>query len=80
MTCGTKLQGRNWGYSEREEIADKLERDGEYDLAQKVRREQCLGFFELTTAESALERQGISSYDYREERCHCSEEEEQYDG
>jgi hypothetical protein len=74
MSCGTKIVGRNWDYWEREELASALERDGEHSLAQKVKREECLSFFERIDAEEALNRQGLNSFDYREERCRCEEE------
>jgi len=78
MSCGTKIVGRNWGYWETEELASALERDGEHNLADKVKRGDCLGYFERMDTERAFERQGVDTYDYREERCYCSEEEERY--
>lgn len=75
MSCGTKIVGRNWGYWEKDDIASKLESAGESSLADKVRHDECLGWYELNEAKSALERQGMDSYDYREERCRCEEEE-----
>lgn len=77
MSCGTKLQGRFYGWHEREELAEKLEHDGEYQLAEKVKREECLDYGELYRAQQSLERQGMERYhDYKEERCRCSDEDE----
>lgn len=79
MSCGTRLQGRFYSWHEREEIAEKLEADGEYRLAEKVKREECLDYSELYNAQQSLERQGMERYhDYKEERCHCSTDDEQY--
>jgi hypothetical protein len=77
MSCGTKIEGRFHLWSEREELADKLERDGEYRLARSIRRQECLDDRELRQAEHALERQGLSKhFDFREERCACRTEED----
>jgi hypothetical protein len=54
VSCGTKIDGMSWGWSD--EIADSLERDGESALADKVRRQECLGWMDLRRAETALDR------------------------
>ena len=73
MSCGTRLEGRFHLTSERLELAEKLEEEGEYRLAQSVKRGDCLDDRELHRAERALDRQDLSRYhDYKEERCHCS--------
>jgi hypothetical protein len=77
MSCGTKLEGRFYSYSEREDLADALEREGEYRLAQSVKRGDCLGYSELDRAKSALDWQGVSRWDYNESECRCSHEEEE---
>jgi hypothetical protein len=78
MSCGTRLSPRWDSWSEREELGYKLEREGEYQLADKVRHGDCLDYYDLNRAKDALDRQGLhSDFDYEEERCHCSTEEEQ---
>ena len=68
MSCGTRLESHD-DY----ELARRLEWEGEYSLAQQVRRGDCLDSWELRRAEDALERQGMSRHwDYREDRCRCS--------
>lgn len=77
MSCGTKLTGRFDGYSERRELAESLEREGEYSIAQRVQRGECLDGSDLRRAEHALDSQGKTRHrDYREESCHCSTEDE----
>ena len=77
MSCGTKLEGAHHGFSERYEISEKLESEGEYSLALKVRHGDCLDSYDLRRAESALDRQGLNrNWDYREENCQCLTEDE----
>lgn len=77
MICGSKLEGRFHSYFERLELAERLENEGEYRLADKVKRGDCLDGYELRHAERALESQGLSRhFDYKIEDCHCSTEEE----
>ena len=77
MSCGTKLTGRMDSWSERHDLAEKLERDGEHRLADAVKRGDCLDSSELYRAERSLERSGLSRYfDYKEERCACRTDEE----
>ena len=72
MSCGTRLESHD-DY----ELARALEREGEHGLAQQVRRGDCLDSYDLRRAEHSLERQGISKgWDYREDQCHCSTEDE----
>ncbi len=77
MSCGTRLRPRFNSYSDREELAEKLENDGEYRLAQDVKHEVCLNDYDLRRAERSLSRQDmLRNFDYKEERCHCETEEE----
>lgn len=76
MSCGTKLTPRFNSWFERDELANKLEEEGEYTLARKVKREECLSYSELNRAQYALERQGVNSFDLRKQRCACEEEQE----
>jgi hypothetical protein len=80
MSCGTKLTPRWNSWHEREELAYKLEQEGEYRLASLVKHEECLDWGDLQRAEQALDRQGqYKDFDYREEQCRCrTEEEEQF--
>lgn len=74
MSCGTRISSHD-----RYDLADKLEREGEYNLAINVRRDECLDSCQLRRAEDALERQGVQrGWDYREHNCHCSHDEEEY--
>lgn len=77
MSCGTRIEGRFHSWSERDELADALERQGEERLADSVRRNECLDDHQLRDAERALEHAGLSKlFDYREERCCCRTDEE----
>jgi hypothetical protein len=77
MSCGTKLTRHTDSYSDRHELSERLEREGEFRLAHDVRNGDCLSSYDLRRAESALERQGMQrNWDYRENGCHCSSEEE----
>lgn len=79
MSCGTRLQGRFYGYYEREELADKIRDEGDYRLSGKVRRQECLDYGDLHRANNILSEAGMSRYhDYKEEQCHCEPEEEQF--
>lgn len=70
MSCGTKLRSHD-NY----ELAESLEREGEYGIASDVRRGRCLDSSRLRKAEYALKRQGLERrWDYREESCSCSGE------
>jgi len=72
MSCGTRLYSHD-DY----ELARNLEREGEYGLASQVRRGECLDSYDLRRAEHALERTGMQrDWDYKEERCHCSTDED----
>lgn len=74
--CGTKIVGRFNSWSERDDLAEALEREGESIIADHVRCGDCLDSSDLFRAERALEHRNLSRYfDYREERCRCSEEE-----
>ena len=78
MSCGMKLTPRFNSWHEREELADALEREGEFRLARAIKHEECLDSGDLRRAESALERQGLDKrHDFREEPCRCSTEEEE---
>lgn len=73
MSCGTKIEGRFHSWVEREELAEKLEQEGEYRIARSVKYGDCLDSYDLHRAERALERHDLSRYfDYRETPCHCS--------
>lgn len=77
MGCGTKIDGRLHSWSEREDLADALERDGEWRLARSVRHRDCLDDHDLRRAERSLEREGLSKhFDYREEQCVCRPDED----
>ena len=77
MSCGTKIEGRFHSWSERQNLADALEREGESRVARAVRYGDCLNDFDLHRAERALEYQNLSrQFDYRESRCACSTEDE----
>lgn len=76
MSCGTKIDGRFHSWGEREDLADALEREGEWRIARAVRHRDCLDASDLTRAERALDRQNLSKrFDYREEDCRCQPEE-----
>jgi hypothetical protein len=76
MSCGTKIEGRFHSYYERQDLADALDREGEYRLADKVKRQECLDDGELRRAERSLDSRGLSKhFDYREERCACRSDE-----
>jgi len=76
MSCGTKITGHYDGFFEREEVAEKLERDGEFRLAERVKRGECLSYSDLRQAENSLDRQGMRrDWDYKEQRCYCEDEE-----
>lgn len=71
MGCGTRLTTHD-----RYALSDRLEREGEYNLAIAVRRDECLDSWELRRVEGALERQGLQRHwDYDERNCHCESEE-----
>ena len=73
MSCGTRITTHD-----RYGLADALEREGEYNLAIKVRRDECLDRYDLRRTEDALEHRGLQRHwDYDERNCYC-EEEEQY--
>lgn len=73
MGCGTKIDS-----FDNYHLSDRLEREGEYSLASKVRRGECLDSYDLRHAEDALERQGLRrEWDYRERHCLCTTEEEE---
>jgi len=75
MSCGTKIIGAHRTYSERYDLSEKLENEGEYRLARAVRHGECLGWSDLRRAENALESQGMSrNWDFREEHCQCETE------
>jgi hypothetical protein len=78
MSCGTRINGRfGSSWIDRQELAEKLEAEGEYSLARKVNHGDCLDFRELRRAEYALDNQGVMKhFDYKEEQCRCSTEEE----
>jgi hypothetical protein len=78
MSCGTKIEGRFYSWSEREELAERLEREGEpYRVVRAVRHGDCLDDGDARRAERALESQGLSRhFDYRKTKCHCSTDEE----
>lgn len=79
MSCGTKINGRHGTLWEREEIVEALEKDGEYRLAQMVRREECFDSLDLRRAESSLMHSNLSkNFDYREDKCRCSTDEDLY--
>lgn len=70
MSCGTKINSHD-NY----ELSRSLESEGEYNIAEKVRRGDCLDSYDLRRAEDALDRQGMQEHwDYREDRCHCETE------
>jgi len=70
MSCGTRINSHD-NY----ELARRLESEGEYSLAQNVRRADCLDSYDLRRAEHALDRQGLQEgWDYKEDHCHCSHE------
>jgi len=73
MSCGTKITGRfSDRHFERDELAEKLEAEGEWRLARSVRRGECLDNYELRKAERALSDKGLSSrFDYRKRECEC---------
>lgn len=72
MSCGSRIIPRYDSYSERRELADKLEREGEYRVADSVRDDRCLSDYDLRAAERALERHGIHKrWDYEERECAC---------
>lgn len=74
---GTGIEGMFYSYSEREEIADKLRDEGEYRIADAIRRGDCLGWSDLGRAERALDHKGMSRhFDYRETSCYCDDERE----
>ena len=77
MSCGTKLEGRFYSWSERQDLADLLYREGESRLGDAVKRGDCLDSSELYRAERALKRQGQSRFDYKEVHCRCSTDEDQ---
>lgn len=77
MSCGTRITPRFDSYWEREELADRLEREGEYRLANAVKHGDCLDDYDLRRAENALDYQGMHrSFDYNEESCRCSTDED----
>lgn len=79
MSCGTKLQGRFGSWAERDELADRLDRDGESRIAHAVRHGDCLDSGDLRRAERTLEHDGLMRhFDYREERCRCSWDDGEY--
>lgn len=72
MSCGTRIDTHD-----RYDLAEALEREGEYSLASKVRRDECLDSYDLRRTEDALEHQGLTRHwDYNECNCYCEEEEE----
>lgn len=76
---GHKIEGMTYSSFEREELARKLENEGEHEAARKVERGDCLGFSERFRAQDALSRAGLSEhFDYREVRCYDDDEEEPY--
>lgn len=77
MSCGSKITPRFDSFWEREKLSRKLEREGEYRLADAIKHGGCLDRGDLYRAESALDRQGLHrDFDYREERCICRAEDE----
>lgn len=81
MSCGYQIKVYYGdSYNDRDEIADKLEAEGEYRLALSVRRGDCLDSHDLSRAERALDWQDARrDYDYRVERCYCSEDSDESD-
>lgn len=78
MSCGTKIRGRFNSWAERDELAERLEGDGESRIANSVRRGDCLSDDDLRRAENALDHQGLSKhFDYREDRCACRTDEDE---
>lgn len=79
MSCGTRLKGRfGDSYIDRDELAEKLEEEGEWSIARQVRHGDCLDDHQLRRAERALDWQNMSkNFDYKEERCTCSTDEEE---
>lgn len=70
MSCGTRIITHD-----RYDLARKLEDEGEYSLAQSVRRDDCLDRYDLRRAEDALERRGVQRHwDYDERNCYCEED------
>lgn len=77
MGCGTKITSSYCSYGSEYELSERLEREGEHNLAAKVRHRECLDSYDLRRAEDALERQGLSRHwDFKEENCHCSTEDD----
>jgi hypothetical protein len=71
MICGTKIETHD-----RYELASSLEKEGEYSLASKIRRNECLDSYQLRRTENALESQGLARHwDYSERNCYCEEDE-----
>lgn len=79
MSCGSRIRGY-YGDShyDRDEIADRLEAEGEYRIAREVRHGDCLDSHDLERAKRALDWQDQREYfDYRVEKCYCEEREEE---
>lgn len=72
MSCGTRIVTHD-----RYGIADALESEGEYTLASKVRRDECLDRYDLRRTEDSLAHRGLQPHwDYSERNCYRDEEEE----
>jgi hypothetical protein len=71
MSCGTRIVTHD-----RYDLADALEREGEYTLSSKVRRDECLDSYDLRRTEDILGRRGFQRHwDYSERNCYCDEDE-----
>lgn len=72
MSCGNRLVGRSGSWTERDRLAQRLDRDSMGRLADAVRQGDCLSDGDTWRAQRALERQGLSPlFDYRTEACRC---------
>ena len=71
MSCGTRIITHD-----RYELANALESEGEYSLASKVRRDECMDRYDLRRTEEALQHSGLTPHwDYDLRNCYCEEEE-----